>query len=79
MVLIDFKQQTLTLKEPLATDSQTLNMVFKRQQDKVEVIMNKILKIQQFMDINLTFLLTIWLTKFLSTGASQMSWSNDNN
>lgn len=52
-----FKQQTLTLKKP--TDSQALAFIFEKQQEKVEVLRNEILKIQQFMDISSNNLLPI--------------------
>ena len=56
-VLIYFKQQTLTLKEP--AHSRTLTTVFEKQLEKIEVLKKEILKIQQFMDVRPNNLLSI--------------------
>ena len=69
--MIFFKQQTLTLKEP--TDSQILSAVFAKQRQKIEVVRNEILKIQQFIDVSAEYPLPVPLTMFLSTGAPRLS------
>ena len=45
-----------------------LSTVFEKQLEKIEVLRNEILKIQQLMDVSLDNLLPIQLTTLISTG-----------
>ena len=48
--LTKFTQLTLTLQNPI--QSQPLNDAFKKQLEKLDVIVNEILKIQEFMNVS---------------------------